>query len=64
MSKLIIDDQSFEVSEEVSIEFNKMQSKLKKVQNWIDKTDSVVNGCGIEDEYDELFNIMHDDDKI
>jgi len=61
MAKVIINGQSFEVPEEVSIKFSKMENKLKHVHAWVDKTDSVVNGCGIEDEYDELSKIMYDE---
>ena len=64
MKTITINDTHYEVEDAVADEFQHLTDKLDKVDTWLDKTDSVVNGCGIEKEYDELFDIMNDDRDI
>lgn len=62
MVEIDVNGSKFEVPEEVAKHIENQTSQLKEVKDWINRLDSLVNGCGIEDEYYELCDIFYKND--
>ncbi len=60
MTTVVIDSKEYDVPEAVAKALKDAQKKLKKVDDWIEKVDPLINGVGIEDEFYQLSDIMND----